>query len=175
MVTRIDERLLAGVSDVDSWLRGDRRGTLSGQGRSDGPGWLAARCGARIPGMVETNIELARRGFEAVLNGDLDVLREFLDPDVKWHGGDPSAVGACQNREQALRFMRRAQSRRRVGELIDILGAGDKVVVIMQPASGIGEPSAVSANLTTFRDGKAIEMVHYANPQDALTAAGISI
>lgn len=28
------------------------------------------------------------------------------------------------------------------------------------------------ANLTTFRDGKVIEMVAYANPEDALTAAG---
>ncbi len=61
--------------------------------------------------------------------------------------------------------MRRAQSRRRVGELIDILGAGDKVVVVMRPASETGEPAAVSANLTTFRDDKAIEMVHYANPR----------
>jgi ketosteroid isomerase-like protein len=125
--------------------------------------------------MTETNVELARRGFEAAVIGDFNVLGEFLDPDVKWHGGDPSAVGACQNREQALEFMRRAQSRRRIGELIDIVDAGDKVVVIMRPASETGEPAAVSANLTTFRDGKAVEMVHYANPEDALTAAGISI
>lgn len=125
--------------------------------------------------MAETNVELARRGFEAALSGDLGALRKFLHPQVKWHGGDPSAVGACQNRTQALEFLSRAQSRRRVGELIDIVDAGDKVVVIMRSASEAGEPAAVSANLTTFRGGKAIEMVHYANPADALTAAGISI
>jgi ketosteroid isomerase-like protein len=93
---------------------------------------------------------------------------------VKWHGGNPSAPGACHNREQAIEFMRQARSRRRVGELVDIVDAGDKVVVIMRPPSDDGEPAALSANLTTFRDGKAIEMVHYPNPEDALDAAGVS-
>jgi ketosteroid isomerase-like protein len=39
-------------------------------------------------------VEIARRGFEAVMRGDLDVIGELLDPEVKWHGGDPSAKGA---------------------------------------------------------------------------------
>jgi ketosteroid isomerase-like protein len=123
--------------------------------------------------MTESNVDIARRGFEAVFTGDVDAIGEFLDPDVKWHGGDPSAAGACTNREQALEFMRRARGRRRVGELVDVVDAGDKVVVIMRPLSEDGEPAALSANLTTFRDGKAIEMVHYPNAEAALTAAGV--
>jgi ketosteroid isomerase-like protein len=123
--------------------------------------------------MAEANIELARRGYEAALRGDLDAIGEFLDPDVKWHGGDLSASGACHNRAQALEFMRRARGRRRLGELVDVVGAGDKVVVIMRPPAEDGEEGALSANLTTFRDGKAIEMVHYPNPADALAAAGV--
>jgi ketosteroid isomerase-like protein len=122
--------------------------------------------------MAESNVELARRGYEAALRGDFDVIRDFLDPDVKWHGGDPSAPGACRNREQAMQFMRRALGRRGVGELVDVVGAGDKVVVIIRPPDEDGEQGALSANLTTFRDGKAIEMVHYPNPDDALAAAG---
>jgi ketosteroid isomerase-like protein len=124
-------------------------------------------------GMTETNGELARRGYEAALRGDLDVFGELLDTDVKWHGGDRSAPGACQNRKQALEFVRRARSRRRVSELIDVIDAGEKVVVIMRPPAHEGEEAAPSANLTTFRDGKVIEMVHYANPEDAFAAAGI--
>jgi ketosteroid isomerase-like protein len=123
--------------------------------------------------MTESNVELARRGFEAATRGDLDTLREFLDPDVKWHGGDPSAAGACHNRGQALQFMRQARGRGEIGELVDIRDAGDKVVVIVRPPAQGGEPGALSANLTTFGDGKAIEMVHYPNPADALAAAGI--
>jgi ketosteroid isomerase-like protein len=123
--------------------------------------------------MSRANVELARRGYDAALRGDLDAIREFLDADVKWHGGDPSAPGACHNREQALEFMRQARSRRGVGELVDVMDAGDRVVVIMRPPAEEGEHAQLSANLTTFRDGKAIEMVHYPNPQDALAAAGL--
>jgi ketosteroid isomerase-like protein len=124
-------------------------------------------------GVIETNVELARRGFEAALRGNLDAVRELLDKDVKWHGGDPSAPGACHNREQALEFMRQARSGRRVGELVDVVDAGDKVVVIMRPPAQGGEHATLSANLTTFRDGKVIEMVHYPNPDDALAAADV--
>jgi hypothetical protein len=62
---------------------------------------------------------------------------------------------------------------RGVGELVDILDAGEKVVVIIRPPSSEGEPAALRANVTTFRDGKAVEMVHYPNPEDALAAAGV--
>jgi ketosteroid isomerase-like protein len=123
--------------------------------------------------MAQSNVELARRGYEAALRGDLDAIREFLHPDVKWHGGDPSAPGACQNREQALEFMRRARGRRGIGELVDVVDAGENVVVIMRPLSEDDKSAAPSANLTTFRDGKAIEMVHYPDPKDALAAARV--
>jgi ketosteroid isomerase-like protein len=75
--------------------------------------------------VTETNVELARRGYEAALRGDLDAIRALLDADVKWHGGDLSAPGACHNRDQALEFMRQARHRRGVGELVDVVGAGD--------------------------------------------------
>lgn len=113
--------------------------------------------------MAESNVELARRGFAAVLRGDFDVIRDLLDPDVKWHGGDPSAEGACQNRDQALAFMRLARERLPDAELLDVVDAGDRVVVIIGP-----EPRA---NVTTFRNGKVVEMVAYAEVDEALAAA----
>jgi ketosteroid isomerase-like protein len=122
--------------------------------------------------MGESNVELARRGFDAALHGDLDAIGELLDPEVSWHGGDPSAPGSCHNRIEALAFMRQSAVIRGGGfELVDVIGAGDKVVVIMRPPSGDERAPAV-ANLTTFRDGKVIEMVHYPNPDEALAAAG---
>jgi ketosteroid isomerase-like protein len=122
--------------------------------------------------MTESNVELARRGWEAALRGDLDTVRDMLDPDVKWHGGDPSAVGSCQNRDQALQFMRLARGRNPRAELVDFVDAGEKVVVITRGRAGDG-PAEQVANLTTFRDGKAVEMVHYPNVEDALAAAGL--
>ena len=121
--------------------------------------------------MTETNVERARRGYEAVLSGDFDVVRDFLDPDVTWHGGDPSDPGSCHNREQALEFMRQARGRRGIGELVDVVDAGEKVVFILRPPAEEGDQPPLIANLTTFRDGRAIEMVHYDSPEDALAAA----
>jgi ketosteroid isomerase-like protein len=123
--------------------------------------------------MAESNVERVRRGYEAALRGDLDVIADLLDPAVRWHGGDPDAEGACRNKEQALQFMRQAWLRRPPGDLVEVVDAGDKVVVIMRPDSDGSGPAAVAANVTTFRDGKVVEMVHYPDPRDALAAAGV--
>lgn len=121
--------------------------------------------------MPDSNVELARCGFDAALRGDLDAIAELLDPEVKWHGGDPLA--GCLNREEALAFMRKSEAiLNGQVELVDVVGAGDNVVVIMRPPSRGDEPVPVVANLATFRDGKVVEMVHYPNPDDALAAAG---
>jgi ketosteroid isomerase-like protein len=120
--------------------------------------------------MSQELVDLARRGYEAARRGDLDTVREFLDPDVKWHGGDPSS--GCQNRKQALERMRGARSRGPIGELVELVDAGEKVVVIMRRTNDAGEPELI-ANLTTFRDGKAIEMVHYVDADEARRAAGV--
>lgn len=122
--------------------------------------------------MTESNVDLARRGYDAARRGDLEAMRELLDPEVKWHAGDPSAEYACHNREQALAVMGRAD-RGPIGELVDVIDAGDQVVVIMRRTGGDGAPTELVANLATFRDGRVIEMVHYPNPDDALAAAGV--
>lgn len=115
--------------------------------------------------MSAENVKLAREGFEAVLRGDLDRIGELLDPDVQWHGGDPDAPGACHSRNQALDYMRRAARRRPLGELVDVVDAGERVVVIIRPK---GEGSEPVANLSTFRDGKVVEMIHYDDVEQAL-------
>lgn len=121
--------------------------------------------------MTETNVDLVRRSFEAVVRGDLDLVGELLAPDVKWHGGDRSAPGACRNREQALAFMARARDQRGDVELVDVVGAGDKVVLIMGSRAPAGGQAWTAANLTTVRDGRIVEIVHYPDTDAALAAA----
>jgi ketosteroid isomerase-like protein len=123
--------------------------------------------------MAETNADVARRGYEAVARGDIDAIEDFLHPEVKWHAGDPDAIGACRNREQVLGYLRDARIRRRIGELVEVIDAGENVVVIMRSPAGDGRQSRLTANVTTFRDGKAVEMVHYPDPDDARAAAGL--
>jgi ketosteroid isomerase-like protein len=122
--------------------------------------------------MSESNAQIARRGFDAMLCGDLKVIAEMLDPDVKWHGGDPSS--GCQNRAETLEFMRNALARRGPDiELVDVIDAGDKVVVIMRPQGPGDQRDEPVANVTTFRDGKVVEMVAYPDPEEAMRAEGL--
>lgn len=116
-----------------------------------------------------SNVDAVRRGYEAVERGDFSVIEELLADDVRWHGGDPSFLGACTNRGEALDFMRRAKKRGRVGRLVDVIDAGDQVVVVLSPAEGVER-----ANVTTFRDGKVVEMVAHESRESALAAAGLA-
>ncbi len=118
----------------------------------------------------ETNVKLARRGWEAIARGDFDAIRPLLHADVKWHGDDPSFPGACHNREQTLAFMARAREGRRLPELVDVIDLGDQVVVVIRPPDA-QEPGELRANLTTFRDGRVTEMVAFESPEAALAAA----
>jgi ketosteroid isomerase-like protein len=120
-----------------------------------------------------SNAELARNGFAAIARGDFDAVAELLDPEVKWHGGDPSA--GCANRNQALAWMRGAAKRRGgpLPEIVDVVAAGDRVAVVMQPPPNAdGAVPQRIANLATFRGGKVVEMVHYDDASDALAALG---
>jgi ketosteroid isomerase-like protein len=119
------------------------------------------------------NVQIARRGYEAVARGDIESIRDFLDPAVQWHGGDPSWPGACHSSDDVIEFMRAARDRGGVGRLVDVIDCGERVVVVLQPPgeAGAGDDAPLRANLTTFRDGKVVEMVAFESPQAALAAA----
>jgi ketosteroid isomerase-like protein len=108
-----------------------------------------------------TNGELARRGWEAARRGDLDVVAKMLYPEVKWHGGDPVASGACQNRDQAVAFIGRGRAGRPLPELVEVHDAGDKGVVILRRRATEDGHSQLVANLTSIRNGNVVEIVHY--------------
>jgi hypothetical protein len=70
-----------------------------------------------------------------------------------------------------MHFIGEAMRRGAIGELVDVIDAGDQIVVVMCPRRG-SEPgeSELRANITTFRDGKVVRMVAYASPEAALAA-----
>ncbi len=98
-------------------------------------------------------------------------MQELFDPNVQWHGGDPTAEGACRTRDEALQFIRRARDAGQIGELVDLLDMGDQVVAVMRPPTPPGAPSTLRANLTTFRDGRVVEMIAFESPEAAIAAA----
>lgn len=98
------------------------------------------------------------------MQGDLAPIEALLDPDVKWHGGDPGS--GCQNKEEVLNFSQQALGNGIRAELVDVIDEGDQVIVVLKP-SGAPEPRT---NLTTFKNGKVIEMVAFERPDDARAA-----
>jgi ketosteroid isomerase-like protein len=120
-----------------------------------------------------SNADIAIAGLNAIARGDFDAISDLLDPDVKWHAGDPDADYACHNRNQALAWMRSRPQRGAgpIPELVGVHEVGDRVLVIMQPLPSDEDPEPQrTANLSTFRDGKVIEMVHYDDADDGLAA-----
>jgi ketosteroid isomerase-like protein len=122
--------------------------------------------------MSASNVELARLGFEAVARGDLDAVGVILDPDVQWHGSEGPGMQSCHSRAEVLEFIRQAVRRGALGELVDVIGAGDHDVVVVMRAGRALEPgeSELRANLATFRDGKVVRMIAYETPEAALAA-----
>jgi ketosteroid isomerase-like protein len=119
------------------------------------------------------NVELARRGFDALRRGDLAAVAAILDEDIKWHGGDPLSENACCNRAEALAWLRRPE-RVGPGELVEMIDAGERVVAVLRPPAGGGEPAPpLRAAVATFRGGKVVEIRGYDSPAAALSAVGL--
>jgi len=59
------------------------------------------------------------------------------------------------------------------GELIDVIDAGVRIVVILQPPPVDGERAPMRAQITMFRDGKVIEMAGCPTVETALAEAGV--
>ncbi len=98
-------------------------------------------------------------------------MAALLDENVKWHWGDPLAEGACRNRAQALAWLRRPE-RSGPGELVEMIDAGERVVVVLRPPVGDGEQAPLRAAVASFHDGKVVEIRGYDSPAAALSAVG---
>ncbi|HEY1590291.1 MAG TPA: nuclear transport factor 2 family protein [Solirubrobacteraceae bacterium] len=124
--------------------------------------------------MSDDLVGLVRGGFEAASRGDVDAIAGMLAPDVRWHGaGDDT--GGCQNRKQALRWMREAIERGVAVELLDARElSGDRVALVLRrrPSSDDPEPPRPHGEIISFRDGLITEMVVYPTVEEALAAAG---
>ena len=115
-----------------------------------------------------SDVDLVRRGFDAVARGDFDEVAELLDPGVRWHGAHAQdAADGCHNRDEALDFIRTALAAGTSVELLDVEPVGDRVVATLR-SSERPEPHG---ELITVREQRIAEMVVYETPEAALDAA----
>ncbi len=130
--------------------------------------------------MSKENVEVVRRGYEH-FSATEDFRPEIFDPDFVW---DMSTFPWPEQQvypgiEGAREFMAGwldawEDWRIEVEELVD---AGDDVVAIVRQR-GRSKATGLSvdmhfAQLWTLRDGKQLRMRMYADPDDALRAAGL--
>jgi ketosteroid isomerase-like protein len=114
---------------------------------------------------MNDNSELVRRAWEAALRDDLDTVAGLLAEDVRWHAvGDTD--GGCQNRAQALRWMRATIERGAAARVLELRELDEHRVLVVLERAGAPEPHA---QVVTIREGKIADIVVY--PTASLTEA----
>ena len=124
-------------------------------------------------------MEIAKRGVDAFNRGDMEAVRETLDPDVAFGReleGFPEP-GPIVGRDAVMRQWERV--REPFGdaatlELVSIIDAGDRVVA-RQIAHGVGRGPALHVEYTTvstLRNGRIILIDYFWDYAEALKAVG---
>jgi uncharacterized protein len=133
--------------------------------------------------MSQENVEQVKRGVEASNGRDIEALLDTLDPGIQWSpafpvllGGEAKVyVGRDGVREMFRAFYDALDEIH--AEYSEIRDLGDRVVAIGRirtrgKASGAATESPF-ASVTDFKDGKAIRVRTYLDPQEALEVSGL--
>jgi len=132
--------------------------------------------------MSQENVEVLRRGFEAMSSGDLPQLLAFIHPDFEVK--IPSEVSAepdtYRGHEGIRRYFRSFEDgmeeiRFRPERFWDV----DEKVVVVVRLTAKGKSTGIPVEQTTgqvwtIADGKAVSARIFLHPADALKAAGLS-
>jgi ketosteroid isomerase-like protein len=132
---------------------------------------------ARTP---RSNIEIIFSDYlDAIRRGDIDALAARLAPEVTHRGVRADLI--CPDRESVLERMRSRARQVPDVEAIELVAAGDRVVMSVR-AAGIGvperdeDPARGQASVVfTLRDGLITAMQDYISRADALAAAGAGV
>jgi ketosteroid isomerase-like protein len=106
-------------------------------------------------------VELARRGYQALISGDVDAVFELLAPDLSWQGWEPGE-GDCHSRAEAMSVIKERLHEHAIGELEEIIDVDDQRIVVL---------TKQIASVVTIREGKVISIRDYRTKGEALAAA----
>jgi ketosteroid isomerase-like protein len=133
--------------------------------------------------MSQDDVETLKRAIEAVNRGDVEGLLATLDPDVEWHpglaallGGEATGHRGHEGVRQWLQDVLETFAEFHV-ELSEILDLEDRLVAVGRifgrGAESGADTESPAAYLIHLRDGKAIVVRIYLDPEEALRAAGL--
>jgi ketosteroid isomerase-like protein len=129
-----------------------------------------------------SNVEIARAAFQAIADGGLDAALRFLDPECEFEPPEDAI-------ERRGKFRGHTAVRARWNlllepfsevhmELEDVSEAGPDTVVVVFRVRGRGRASGAPvemrlAHLVTMRDGRALRIKAFLDPDAARRAAGL--
>jgi uncharacterized protein len=127
--------------------------------------------------MSETNLEVARRGYEAFARGDFGWIASQMAPEIVWH--DASEIPGSRRRAGIDEVRAFLESFPRIWdqprfEPEELRQEGDTVVALVR-FTGRGRNSGAEvsrelAHLFEFSDGKVVRVVTYFDREQALLA-----
>jgi uncharacterized protein len=129
--------------------------------------------------MSQENVEIVQSTGAAWNAGDMEAVRESLDPDVIWRApeGWPEP-GPYVGREAVVRQLEQLRETWDADALepISIVGPGDRVAVrLVWRGAGRGPESNLEFTAVyTMRKGKVFAIEHFWDHAEALEAAGLS-
>jgi ketosteroid isomerase-like protein len=130
--------------------------------------------------MSQENVEIVRATFEAWNVGDMDALRELYDPNivVRYAEGWPEGSQPIMGRDAVVRQWEQQREAFDADtiELIDLIDAGDRIVVRqIWRAAGRGPDLKIEvSSVTTLRKGKTILLEFFWDQAEALETLGLS-
>ncbi len=134
--------------------------------------------------MSQENVEAFKRFLDAYNRRDVEAMLEGLDPEVEYHAALPMLLGG-----EATVYRGHEGVRRLFGEIYDafdeihvwyseVRDLGDRVVAIghirMRGKGSGAETESPAAVVIDNRDGKAVRVQTYLDPQEALDDTGLS-
>ncbi|HKH42270.1 MAG TPA: nuclear transport factor 2 family protein [Solirubrobacterales bacterium] len=133
--------------------------------------------------MSRENVEAFERGTEAYNRRETDALLTELDPEVEWHsallipfGGKATVSRGHDGVREVLGEVYEALDEIHL-DYSEIRDLGDRIVGIGRIRTRGRQSGAVTelafGTVTDMRNGKAIRIWTYLDPQEALEAAGL--
>lgn len=128
--------------------------------------------------LIRQNIEAIKSGYDSVGQGNFDGMLALIDPDVVVRDRPESPDPRIYHGHQGARDAFAATDETFVGfelEPEEFIGEGEYVIVILM-MRGTGRGSGVQveeriAHQWKVRDGKAVELQVYSDPDDAVRDA----
>jgi hypothetical protein len=132
--------------------------------------------------LIRQNVEAIRRAYDSVRQGNIDSVLDLVDPDVvvrdRPESPDPRTYRGYEGMQQALASSDESFEGFEM-EPEEFIGEGDYVVVVLT-MRGTGRGSGVTveeriAHQWKVRDGKAVALQVYSDPDDAVRDARASV